>query len=197
LDEVAIYNHALGKEEIQGIYNAGGLGKTQESPELKQLRSIVAGNTVASATPGLLDLLVRARGSLIRTNSEAAINQLWAFQRLVENQLVPVDPNIGDLLWQSAADMVEVVDPTGSVRTDLQAPRTLDCQSVTRQPNGRVRVKVVGDPGQLCEVECSDDLENWQRCGPAAELGPGCFVFDDKDAMRHTFRFYRVVTSSW
>ena len=64
--------------------------------------------------------------------------------------------------------------------------------SVSHESNGRVRVHFFAPAGASCVVGASTNLVTWEVIGLAEEQADGTFVFEDTDAARFSYRYYRI-----
>ena len=65
--------------------------------------------------------------------------------------------------------------------------------TVNHQPNGRVQMQFVAEPGPTYVVEASTNLVDWEMIGVAVDRGDGTFEFEDPNAARFPSRFYRLL----
>jgi uncharacterized delta-60 repeat protein len=64
--------------------------------------------------------------------------------------------------------------------------------SIGYESNGRVKVRFFGPAGPRYVVGASTNLLTWEVIGLAEEQADGTFVFEDTDAARFPYRFYRI-----
>jgi uncharacterized delta-60 repeat protein len=64
--------------------------------------------------------------------------------------------------------------------------------SVGYETNGRVKVQFFAPAGLIYAVGASTNLVTWEVIGLAKEQADGTFVFEDTDAARFPYRFYRI-----
>jgi Domain of unknown function (DUF5122) beta-propeller len=64
--------------------------------------------------------------------------------------------------------------------------------SVGYESNGRVRVQFFAPAGLIYAVGASTNLVTWEAIGLAKEQADGTFVFEDTDAARFPYRYYRI-----
>ena len=67
-------------------------------------------------------------------------------------------------------------------------------RSLKRQANGRLQLQIEGAANQVCLIEASTNLVDWQAIGTTTLSADGTFEFEDPDAANHPRRFYRLVT---
>ena len=137
LDEVAIYNRALSQTEIQGIYNAGSAGKCSAPPALLDLISTIGSANLPRNRQPLLAILAAARESITLANVKSAINQLRAFQNKVRAQVVPQAPALGATLSLAAQQIINELDPSGTLRVAAAAPVARDRERQRRNRSRR------------------------------------------------------------
>ncbi len=64
--------------------------------------------------------------------------------------------------------------------------------TVSRLPDGTIRLQFTGTPGQLYVIDASIDLVAWTAIGTATDQGNGSFTFEDDEAAGLAMRFYRL-----
>lgn len=140
-----------------------------------------------NATP-LLASLRAAAASFERCNLTAGLNQLEAFQHKVSAQIAPQNPILASLLIGTVQEIIDILTGTRPARYETTF------SEVTRQGNGRLKLKFAGPKSRTCFVEASTNLIHWQKIGVAEALGDGTFRFDDPSVGVHPNRFYRIVS---
>lgn len=78
------------------------------------------------------------------------------------------------------------------VRGQRRVRATSRVKSISFRADGKFELNLSGHLGTALTVEASSDLTQWVRVGTVAKPG-GTITFDDPDADRRTFRFYRVI----
>ena len=64
--------------------------------------------------------------------------------------------------------------------------------SVSFQVDGGVKVRFSAPAGACCLVESSTNLVTWETIGPAVEQADGSFAFEDVNAAKFPYRYYRI-----
>ncbi len=83
---------------------------------------------------------------------------------------------------------------TFPVQVEVEAPNLI---SLTRLPNGAVRLNFAGTPNRSYAIQASTSLSslNWMSLGTVAAAANGLVTFDDADAPNHATRFYRTTSA--
>ena len=134
----------------------------------------------------LLASLEAARASFDRGNTESGFNELQAFQNKVRAQVAPLAPVPADNFIQAAQQILDALSRESSL-----APRGKI--SLTRQPDGKVRVRFTGPAGQVHLIQASTNLVDWEMIGVGADRGDGSFDWEDPNAVKFPKRYYRLV----
>jgi Ig-like domain-containing protein/FIMAH domain-containing protein len=142
--------------------------------------------TDVSKAQSLAATLSAAIASINRGNPTAAINQLQAFQNQISAQVAPLDPALAQTLINAAQN---VIDSLGG----NSGPGKGKISEITRHANGHVRIGFQAAVGPVYIIEASTDLVNWVKIGVATNAGNVTFEFEDSDAAKMPWRFYRVI----
>jgi hypothetical protein len=135
----------------------------------------------------LIALLEAAAAAFDRGGFAAGRNQLGAFQNMVRAQVAPEDPGQADQLILAAQ---EIIDRLSGSSGRVPAKIT----KIARQASGRVQMQFTAKRGQVCVIEVSGDLVQWEPLGMAEDKGSGWFEFEDVGAGQTPTRFYRIVS---
>src|SRR5206468_3070692 len=144
------------------------------------LTIVNAGPDSASKT-AMRTALEAVRVSVRRENLLAAINQLIAFQRLVDAQVEPVDAKLAAQLTAMAEQTIQAVDPSGVRRAVLasMAGRPMRLQRILRVSGNAMFVEGSAAPGSPCSMQRSANLYDWVEAGVLVEVSDGVFHFID------------------
>jgi hypothetical protein len=134
----------------------------------------------------LLASLEAALASIERGNCHSAVGQLLAFQNKVSAQVA--DTALATEWIAAAGQIIAALDCDGSPKAAAQI------HSPKRSDNGRLRVQIQGAAAQVCVVEASTNLLDWEIVGTVTLPADGAWEFEDAEAGNHLRRFYRVVT---
>ena len=195
LDEVSIYSRALGAEEIGAIYAAGARGKCFGNPLLEQLIAAVKAANVPRNRQPLLASLLAAKDSFNLGNIKSGINQLRAFKNKLRAQVAPGAPLLAAALGLAADQVIQSVDPSGTISPAMVGTSSAVVQGVIPQSHGRIRIKGGATPGAFCQVQYTTDLVTWSVLGKAAEVKDGTYLFDDAGAGSHAACIYRMIVT--
>jgi hypothetical protein len=127
--------------------------------------------------------------AILQNHSVPAINALKTFQTQVKAQVWPDDAALAASLTQSAQD---IIDALRGGKTNPGGRPQFQFTSISRQPEGRVRMQFAGDSGAPYLIESSTNLIDWELIGIASSTTNGQFQFDDKQAGRFARRYYRL-----
>jgi hypothetical protein len=134
----------------------------------------------------MLSSLLSAKASIQRGNPDSATGQLNAFANKVEARMRSEDVSLAAPWMQSAEEIIAAI---GSVKPRGPAG---GIRSLARSADGKVKLKVHGQPGKSYILEASTDLVNWTRlCLIRPGTSGGC-DYEDSAAGVHHQRFYRV-----
>jgi len=143
-------------------------------------------DTNVAKAQALAATLSAAIKSIDKSNPNAAINQLQAFQNQVLAQIAPLDPDLADSLISDAQEVIDAL--TGVVPKGNEKNAAL-----IRNQNGKAQVQFAGAHGNTYIIEASSDMVHWEKIGVAREPSVGAFEFEDTTAPSKSMRFYRVV----
>jgi len=116
-----------------------------------------------------------------RTGAEPGLVSYWRF-----------DENAG----------VEALDATGHGNTGIlvndptwfaATSPVLEITSISRLPDGRVKLQFLGQSGSLYKLQASANLVDWIDLFVQAAGERGLWEFTDSESMNHSRRFYRLV----
>jgi hypothetical protein len=148
-------------------------------------RLIAVVNAEVEQKQALLASLSAALRAIDRSNPNAAISQLEAFQNKVRSQVAPLDPELATTLDQEAQAIIDALKQPGG-------PGPIKISGIDRTGNGRLRVGFMAERGPIYVIEASTNLITWERIGVAAERD-GNFEFVDPGNSLPKNRFYRVI----
>ena len=114
-------------------------------------------------------------------SEQAAAEYLESFISTTEAELRRADSELAAVLVDAARD---IVDDTERGRMRPTAALAV---------NG-VRMEFDGEEAQIYIIEASTDMVSWEMIGVAKHKGNGRFNFEDANADKFPWRFYRVVT---
>jgi len=152
---------------------------------VQSLITLVDGSDLQHKQP-LLATLQAALGSIGRSNSVAAANQLRALQNKVQAQVAPSDP---ELAMGLILETGRIIDRLGGHAGRWAAEFRL----VERRPNGRIHLTFGGKPDRFFAVQASTDLRDWQAIGVVCANPDGNCDLEDAEAPAFSRRFYRIV----
>jgi hypothetical protein len=157
------------------------------TPEQAVERLVALVESGAPRSQPLIATLSAALAAIDRSNPTAAINQLQAFQNKVRAQVLALDPELAETFIQMAQ---EIINALSAGAGKAHGKITL----VSREANGKTRVRGEVSPGTLYIIEVSTNLVDWEKIGVTTDNGAGAFEFEDTNSSPLSVRFYRVVS---
>jgi hypothetical protein len=196
LDEISIYGRALGADEIAAVARAGSAGKCRMPASLDELLRLVQSIPASVDRQTLLAALENVRAAILRGNLLSALQQLADFQNKVRALLGGVNPTLSAQIISQAQFVIEILDPTGARRSELQVVRNIPMRvervQAIQQADGVWWIQGCARPGSACCVQRSINLQDWEHAGTATEVDDGIFEYLDVTAGEGP-RFYRLV----
>jgi hypothetical protein len=135
----------------------------------------------------LLATLRAALASVNRGDPTPAVNQLQAFQNKVRVQVSPLDPALAQTFIQAAQTIIDALN-AGPGKAHGRITH------VSREADGKTRLKGEALPGALYIIEASSNLVDWEKIGVVSADGVGVCEFEDPNVARVPARFYRIVS---
>jgi hypothetical protein len=132
-------------------------------------------------------VLSAALAAIDRSNPDAAIHQLAAFQHQVRAQVLPLDATLAEDFIQQAQWIIDALRGNTGGRGAARITR------IHGAPGGKANVTIRGEPQALYLIEASPDLVNWRSIGTVVTDGAGVSEFEDAQSAAHSQRFYRAV----
>jgi hypothetical protein len=172
-------------DEFGAATNGVSISVLTTSQGVQRLMLLLGQAGLAHPLP-LISSLQAALASINRGNSVAAANELHAFQNKVRAQVMPSNSAFSNILVLASQ---QVIDALQKGCSDELATRA---QAVKR-PDGKVKLRFRGRPGQTYIVEGSTNLLDWEMIGLGQDRNDGSFDFEDVNAAGFANRFYRIV----
>ena len=88
--------------------------------------------------------------------------------------------------------IIDGVVDLGAYEWPLVSPIQFLAQECRLLATGAFQVSFTGGTNAAYDIWASDDLSQWARLGPAANLGLAQFEYSDFSATNHASRFYRA-----